>query len=111
QRPAGMDVRVEAFGLALLLRFPALREAGEAFDPALFRDEAHRQIFDAWRRADTLLDDLPDVLRDVYARLMELRLPPYDHAAAQEALLDVAQKLRLRALVDEKRLVNAEVRE
>lgn len=106
------EQRIEAFALALLLRFPSLREAGEALDLSLFRETAHQQVFEVWKRDPAAVPSaLSDPLLPVYEAVMALRLPPYDHAAAESALLNVAQKLQLGMLGDQKRLLNAEVAE
>ncbi|HEY8838759.1 MAG TPA: DNA primase [Dehalococcoidia bacterium] len=104
--------KVEAFTLALLLRHPNLREAGEALAVAMFHESAHREIFAAWRRSAELdAASLPEELRYVYSNLQEQRMPPFDAPSAELALIDAVQQLRLRQISEQKRLVTAELAE
>ncbi len=109
---AGREEKVEAFMLALLLRHPALLEAGEAIEPGIFQRSTYRQLFIEWlRSASTLDEQLTPEMRPVYATLMELRLPPYNAPAAEKALIDAVQKLRHRQIEEQKRLLTAELSE
>jgi DNA primase len=110
--PARRDDRVEAFALALLLRFPALRDGGGVLEPELFQQTELREVFEAWQKAPDALDErLPDELLSSYRDLMALRLPPFGGPEAEEALGDTVEKLRLRALTEQKRLLGAELAE
>ncbi len=106
------DEKVEAFLLAVLLRHPALRDAGGALEPGLFERSVYRQIFSEWMHAGDGLDEtLSDELRPAYIALMAQRLPPYEAPEAEKALIDAVQKLRRRQIEEQKRLVTAELSE
>lgn len=103
---------LEVFALALLVRHPALREAGEALPPDVFSQSAHRELFDAWL-ADRHVDAaaLPAELRPAFAALLARRLPPLEGADAELALVDVVEQLQRRLLKDQRRLLIAELTE
>lgn len=106
--------RVEAFVLALLLRYPGLREAGEALEPDVFQQTTYRELFALWRQfaeldAAGLAAGLPAELRPPHENLVALRLPPYDAPSAERALIDAVQKLRLQQIGEQKRLVTSEL--
>jgi len=111
----GLVEKIEGAALALLVRYPCLREFGEALEPTLFQQSVYRQIFATWLLlpAPHVLEEtaLPEELRGAFAAITALRLPPYDDESAESALLDTVQKLRLRLLNDQKRLMAAEVAE
>ncbi len=114
--PAGnvrlREEKVEAFMLAMVLRHPALHEAGAAIESGIFQRSDHRQLFLQWLRSPESLEaDLTAEMQPVYASLMESRLPPYDAPAAEKALIDAVQKLRHRQLEEQKRLLTAELSE
>jgi DNA primase len=90
------ETRPEAFLLALLLRFPELREAGLEAPGELFWESANREVLTAWKRApesDTVKESLPEELKGHLERLIDWRLPEYGAKEAEAALLDCLKTL------------------
>jgi DNA primase len=90
------ETRPEAFLLALLLRFPELREAGLEVPEELFWESANREVLTAWKRApesDTVKESLPEELKGHLERLIDWRLPEYGAKEAEAALLDCLKTL------------------
>jgi DNA primase len=102
----------EAVILALLLRFPDLREAGEALDTELFLSAAHRALFVCWLEQPALSEEgLDEALRPLLADLMAMRLVEFTGPEAAQALIDTVQRLRQRRQVEQRRLLAAEMTE
>ncbi len=108
--PAARPDPVEAFVLALLLRLPELRQSGEALEPALFQQTAHRTLFELWRDSEELTDAaVPAELQPLLAELRRRDLAAFTPLNAEPALADAVAKLRHRALIEQKRLLDAEL--
>jgi len=93
------ETRPEGFLLALLLRFPHLRQAGLEVPAELFWESANREVLAAWKRApelDTVKESLPEELRGHLERLLNWRLPQFADKEAQAALLDCLKTLEKR---------------
>ena len=100
------EARREEFLLALLLRFPELREAGLELPEGLFWGAANRELLTAWKRSpelETVKEALPEELEGQLERLVMWRLPDYPPKDAQRALLDCRQRLERRLVEAEKR--------
>ncbi len=85
------ETRPEGFLLALLLRFPYLREAGLQVPMELFWESANREVLAAWKRApelDTVKESLLEELRGHLERLVNWRLPAFTAKEAEAALAD-----------------------
>ncbi|MDI6858040.1 MAG: DNA primase [Dehalococcoidia bacterium] len=81
--------RSEELCLALLLRFPELREKGLGIDEALFSLTENRQLFQYWVEVpeqETLGEKLPEVLYERFERIAGKSLDAY--AKSPEAALD-----------------------
>jgi len=105
------DDRLEAFVLALLLRYPDLREAGLALAPELFGQGAYRELYSWWRTRESAGAEPPAPLDAVAAALRALPLPPLVGGEAERALVDAVEKLHLRLLRARRRLLIAELAE
>jgi DNA primase len=103
------ETRPEGFLLALLLRFPHLREAGLGVPAELFWESANREVLTAWKQAtelDTVKESLPEELRGHLERLVNWRLlPPTGEAEA--ALANCREGLERRQLRAEKQAMAA----
>jgi DNA primase len=110
-RTAAADDRLEAFVLALLLRYPDLRDAGLALAPELFNQEAYRELFLWWRAQEDAAAEPPAPLDAVAAALRALPLPPLVGGEAERALVDAVEKLHVRLLRARRRLLIAELSE
>ena len=100
------ESRREEFLLALLLRFPELRDAGLELPDGLLWEAANRELLSAWKRSpelDTVKDALPEELEGLLQRLVMWRLPDYPGKDAEKALLDCRQRLERRQVEAEKR--------
>jgi len=110
--PAGRPDPVETFALALLLQFPELRQSGETLEPGLFQQSVHRGLFELWREAPDLPDAaVPYELRPTLEELRQQNLAAFTPLNAVPALADATAKLRHRALIEQKRLLDAEIGE
>jgi len=108
--PAARPDPVEAFVLALLLRVPELRQSGEALEPGLFQRSVYRSLFALWLEAPELVDErVPVELRPALDELRRQNLAAFTPLNAEPALADAAAKLRHRALIEQKRLLDAEL--
>jgi DNA primase len=90
------ETRPEGFLLALLLRFPHLRQAGLEVPPELFWESANREVLAAWKRApelDMVKESLPEELKGHLERLVIWRLPEFAAKEAEAALLDCLNTL------------------
>ena len=103
------ETRPEGFLLALLLRFPHLREAGLEVPAELFWESANREVLAAWKRApelDMVKESLPEELKGHLERLVNWRLlPPTSEAA--EAVVKCREGLEKRQLRAEKQAMAA----
>jgi DNA primase len=100
------ESRREEFLLALLLRFPELRDAGLDLPEGLLWEAANRELLTAWKRSpelDTVKEALPEELEGHLERLVMWRLPDYSSKEAERALLDCRQRLERRQVEAEKR--------
>jgi len=94
------DVR-EEYCLALLLRYPELRQEGLALSPDLFWHSENRQILQAWQQCP----DLEEIRQAIAAELEEnlqriaaVNVPPFDEREAKDALHDCLRRLEQRDL-------------
>ncbi|MEE8346738.1 MAG: DNA primase [Dehalococcoidia bacterium] len=104
------DTRPEGFLLALLLRFPHLREAGLEIPDALIVESENREVLAAWRlhpELDVVKNTLPEELKGYVERLIDWRLPAYSAKEAQAALGDCRQRLERRQVETEKQAMAA----
>ena len=103
------ETRPEGFLLALLLRFPHLREAGLEVPAELFWESTNREVLAAWKRApelDMVKESLPEELKGHLERLVNWRLlPPASEAA--EAVAKCREGLGKRQLRAEKQAMAA----
>ncbi len=93
------DARREEFLLALLLRFPHLREAGLEVPPELLWESANREVLASWKQApelDTVKESLPEELRGHLERLVTWRLPEFAAGELEAALADCLRRLEER---------------
>jgi len=94
----------EEFCLALLLRYPDLREDGLALSPELLWHIENRQLLGAWQSAsgredvEDLAQLLPEELEGHLQRLGSLDLPPFEPEEARAALRDCVGRLKQREL-------------
>jgi DNA primase len=103
------ETRPEGFLLALLLRFPHLREAGLEMPAELFWESANREVLAAWKRApelDTVKESLPEELKGQLERLVNWRLLP-PASEAEEAVAKCREGLEKRQLRAEKQAMAA----
>ncbi len=109
---SGRDSR-EEFLLALLLRYPELREEGRALPGDLFWESENRQVLEAWKQREgpalsavegieAAKEALPEELAGHLERLLKRRLPGCDAKGAEAALADCRRKLERRQLEAEK---------
>lgn len=93
--------RAERYYLALLLRYPELREEGLAMSPELFWQSENRQLFEIWHRSGDLEGEeheLPEGLDEQLRRVLATRIPPFDERTARAHLKDCARVLEEREL-------------
>ena len=91
----------EEFCLALLLRYPELRQDGLALSPNLFWYSENRELLQAWQRCP----DLEEMRQAIAAELQEhlqriaaMNVPPFDQQGAKDALYDCLRRLEQRDL-------------
>jgi len=104
------DARREEFLLALLLRFPHLREAGLEVPLELLWESANREVLASWKQApelDTVKESLPEELKRHLERLVTWRLPEFAAGEAEAALADCLRRLEERQLRVEKQAMAA----
>jgi DNA primase len=103
--PTG-DAR-EEFLLALLIRYPQLRDEARAISEDLLWGSEARAVLLAWRelsaednadQKDTLLERLPVEILPYVERLFLRRMPDFDRKEAQKALEDCLARLERRRL-------------
>lgn len=116
-RARGDEGAREAFCLALLFRYPALRERGLRLSPELFHLAEHRELFLAWTRepdASALAAGLQSDLRERLETILARRIPPLDERRQLDALESCVwhiEQERLRAWKRETALAVAELEE
>jgi DNA primase len=110
--PASGDVR-EEFLLALILRFPQLRDEAQRIPEDLLWTSESRAVLQAWKtlpaaaadgaeQKNTLIEALPVELMPYVERLTLRRMPDYDPKEAQKALADCLARIQRRGLEMEK---------
>ncbi len=107
----------EAFCLALLFRYPAVRERGLRISPEFFHLAEHRALFLAWTQepdAGVLAERLQSELRERLETILARRVPPLDERRQLDALESCVWHLeqeRLRAWKRETALAVADLEE
>jgi DNA primase len=99
----------EEYILALLLRYPGLREDALQIPESLLWESENRQVLAALQRnvEEDVSAGLPQELQSHLERLNSRKLPPFDLRQAREALLDAVEKLQHRQIAEEKRATSA----
>lgn len=100
----------EEFLMALLLRYPQLREAGAEVPEGLLWDASLREILVTWRRTgelDTVKDALGEELKGRFERLVNWRLPEYGPKEAEAAFADCLRRLHRRETEAERQALAA----
>ncbi len=96
------DARREEYLLALLLRFPYLRQAGLEVPEDLLWESANREVLTAWKRSpestvsDMVKEALPEELKAHFERLVHWRLPDFSVMQAEAALAGCREGLEKR---------------
>jgi DNA primase len=91
----------EEFCLALLLRYPELREDGLALSPDLLWHTENRQVLEAWQSChdlEELAQFVPEELEGHLQRVSGIDLPPFEPQEARAALRDCVGRLKQREL-------------
>jgi DNA primase len=94
------DARREEFLVALVLRFPHLREAGLEVPEELLWESANREVLVGWKQCpelDMVKEALPEELIGHFERLLVWRLPEFSAEHAEAALADCLEGLAERA--------------
>jgi|FaiFalFF_MnMetaG_3_1042247.scaffolds.fasta_scaffold00595_10 DNA primase len=92
---------VEAYLLALLLRYPDLRPAASSLTPDHFHRTEHRHIFTALQKGAIMegsLDAFPDPLQGYIQDLLKRDLPPADGKERRQAVAQAVRRLEERYL-------------
>ncbi len=99
----------EEYIMAVLLRYPELRNDALEIPESLLWESENRQVLAAYQRNDEkdLAIGLPPELQAHLERLNSRKLPPFDLRQAREALLDAVDKLQRRQITAEKRATSA----
>jgi DNA primase len=111
RRSAGGDQK-EDFLLALLLQFPALRDAGLTVPEEQFWDAQSQALFRLWRNetdSENVKHHAPDELQGYAERLILWKLPVASEERAAQALQDCIEKLNHRRLQAEKQAIAAQI--
>ena len=106
--------KAEEVCLALLIRYPHLREQGLALDGELFVRTENRQVFEAWRAlalGGSLADAVAGELLPHLARVATRDLPPFDPAQAEKALQTCAERLKRSKIKTERAFISLEIAE
>lgn len=106
--------RREEYLLALLFRFPSLRDAGLELEADLFVEQENRVLFESWRQYMDVEAARDHLLPEVAPRLDEISLtlvPPMEESMLPVALRDVVLRLRRARLQEQKRAHGARVAE
>lgn len=94
QRAATHAPSREDIFLAMLLRYPSLRQSGTHIPETLFGDALNRELFRRWRERPESLGELDDeLLRGRLRMLEEIRLPQLDGSRARRAATEALQQL------------------
>ena len=92
----------EEFCLALLLRYPELREDGLALSPGLFWYSENRELLQAWQRCsqpEEMRQAIAESLEEHLQQLSKASLPPSQEAKAKlEEYVDYLNKRELKAV-------------
>jgi DNA primase len=102
----------EAFLVALLLRYPGLREQGLEVSGSLLWEAEARQVLDIWQQSDSpevLKTILPIELMDYFERLTLWNIPPFTEADAARALIDCLTLLKKRVLAADSHATAAQI--
>lgn len=106
-RQASVRDKREEFCLAILFRYPELREQGREIPPDTFARSENRALFDAWLGWAEHGDDIEAALsldmRQHHERILELAVPAYDDDAVAEALRSTLWGIEQQRLRDAKR--------
>jgi DNA primase len=95
----------EEYCLALLLRYPELREEGLALEDDLFSLTENRQVLQAWRRTPDetgLRATLPEELHEHLDRIRGKTIPTFDRDEVERALANCVWGIEQRKLEIEK---------
>jgi len=104
----------EEFCLAILFRYPEVRQRGEQLSADLFTLSEYREIFRAWQREpdpEAVRAALPEELAVHLEAILNRRLPVYGTRQALEALQTCVWRLEQRTLELQKRASTAAVLE
>ena len=102
--------RTENFCLALLLRFPVLREMGMQLSADAFVQTPNRLLFEIWEHEGAIDDQsVPEELREQWDLLQAIRLVAGVNADPSAAFDDCLRRMALRRLEDQKRLLTARI--
>jgi len=102
----------EAFLLALLVKYPSLREEGLSISGDLLWDSEARQLLQFWQESESLevlKTNVPAELMDYFERLILWRIPPFTEADAAKALLDCLTLLEKRVLAADSHATAAQI--
>lgn len=102
----------EEFCLAILFRYPEVRQRGEQLSADLFTLSEYREIFRAWQREpdpEAIRAALPEELAGHLEAILNRRLPVYGTRQALEALETCVWRLEQRTLELQKRASTATV--
>jgi len=102
----------EAFLVALLLRYPGLREEGMDVSGDLLWEAEARQVLEIWQESESLevlKTNVPIELMDYFERLMLWKVPQYSEAVAADALADCVRRLNRRRLEAEQQAMTAQI--
>lgn len=108
---SGIDQR-EAFLVALLLRYPGLRELGASVSMDLLWGTEARHVLRLWQESESLevlKTNLPTELMDYLDRLILWKIPPFTEADAAKALLDCLTLLKKRVLAADSHATAAQI--
>ncbi|MCJ7510262.1 MAG: DNA primase [Dehalococcoidia bacterium] len=94
------DMR-EEYCLALLLRYPELREDGLALSPDAFWHSENRQLLQAWQECpdvEEMRQTIAVELEEHLQRIAAMNVPPFGEQKAKAALHDCLRRLEQRDL-------------
>lgn len=96
----GVRDKREAFLLALLFRYPELRDEAAALEPDIFGDAEHRALFEAWLDVGADAARMPAELRPRFEQIAHMAVPVYRDSDLPRALQSTVARIedaRLRA--------------
>jgi DNA primase len=102
----------EAFLVALLLRYPGLREQGMGVTAGLLWEAEARRVLELWQESESLevlKTNVPVELTDYFERLILWKIPQYSEAVAADALADCVKRLNRRRLEAEQQAMTAQI--